>query len=399
MLLFGTTFSAFAAPPKSPQSVVEEIATLPADVVQIPTAIPAFIGITATQPTGPAAFLKVTSLAGYEQAFGGDVGQNAYLHASMKLFFANGGGEAYVWSIGTKLADLTRDAFVVALKSLENERDPTLVLFPDAVNLNPDDLGAVQQAALAHCAQVGFRFCILDVGSADGLAKVDDAQSGLRAKIGLDNLDRGAAYGPWLQVTPAEDGSPVAVPASGAIAGIYAAVDAQRGVWKAPANVAITGMVGLTETIDDRAQETLNVTPGGKSINAIRAFPGKGTLVWGARTLNGNSNEWRYVPVRRLFLTLEESIRRSTGFAVHEPNDANTWIKVRAMVERYLDDLWRQGALAGSKPAQAYFVNVGLGTTMTAEDILAGRLNITVGVAAVRPAEFIIIQIRLQMQQ
>ena len=303
--------------------------------------------------------------------------------------------------MGIKPSDLTRDAFLGALKVLEKEKDPTLIVFPDAVTLSPDDLGAVQRAALAHCAQVGFRFSILDVASADGLSRVDDPQSGFRAKIGTDNLSYGAAYGPWLKVAPAQGSgtSPVSVPASGAIAGIYAAVDAQRGVWKSPANVALTGAVGLTETIDDRAQETLTVTPSGKSINTIRIFPGKGTLVWGARTLAGNDNEWQYVPVRRLFLTVEESIRRSTAFVTFEPNDTNTWIKVKAMIETHLGGLWKQGALAGAKPEAAFFVNVGLGSTMTADDILAGRLIINVGMAPVRPAEFIIIRFALKMQQ
>lgn len=403
IFIFAVHFPAAAAPPdeKPPGARIEEIKTIPASIVQIPTAIPAFMGITATQPGGPATFRKVRSLSDYENAFGRDAGQNAYLYASMKLFYTNGGGDAYVYSVGTRPSDLTRDAFVAALKGLEKEKDPTLIVFPDAVNLSPDDLGAVQQAALAHCAQVGFRFCILDVASADGLSKVDDPQSGFRAKIGTDNLSYGAAYGPWLKVEPAQGSgtSPTAVPASGAIAGIYAAVDARRGVWKAPANVALTGAVGLTETIDDRGQEPLNVTPSGKSINTIRIFPGKGTLVWGARTLAGNDNEWQYVPVRRLFLTVEESIRRSTAFVTFEPNDANTWIKVKAMIENHLGGLWKRGALAGAKPEAAFFVNVGFGSTMTADDISAGRLIINVGMAPVRPAEFIIIRLALKTQQ
>lgn len=192
----------------------------------------------------------------------------------------------------------------------------------------------------------------------------------------------------------------VALPPSSAIAGIYAKVDAERGVWKAPANVSIASVIGPVSKISNEDQGTLNVdADSGKSINAIRDFTGKGTLVWGARTLAGNDNEWRYVPVRRLFITIEESTRKASSFAVFEPNDATTWLKVKAMIDSYLYGLWEQGALAGSKPEQAYFVNVGLGKTMTAQDILEGRMNVEIGVAAVRPAEFIILKFSHKMQE
>ena len=183
------------------------------------------------------------------------------------------------------------------------------------------------------------------------------------------------------------------MPPSGAVAGIYAMVDSNRGVWKAPANVSVAGVVGLTQTIDSIDQEELNVdVNGGKSINCIRAFTGRGTLVWGARTLAGNDNEWRYVSVRRFFNMVEESVKKSTYWAVFEPNDANTWIKVKTMIENFLTLQWRDGALQGAKTNQAFFVNVGLGTTMTPQDILEGRMNVEIGMAVVRPAEFIILK-------
>ncbi len=183
------------------------------------------------------------------------------------------------------------------------------------------------------------------------------------------------------------------VPPSGAVAGIYAMVDASRGVWKAPANVSVAGVIEPTKQIDNVDQGELNIdTVAGKSINAIRAFTGKGTLVWGARTLAGNDNEWRYVSVRRFFNMVEESVKKSTYWAVFEPNDANTWIKVKSMIENYLLQKWRDGALQGAKPEQAFFVKVGLGVTMTAQDILEGRMNVEIGMAVVRPAEFIILK-------
>jgi hypothetical protein len=190
------------------------------------------------------------------------------------------------------------------------------------------------------------------------------------------------------------------LPPSGAIAGIYSFVDNTRGVWKAPANVSLNGVSGLTQRIDFDDQKDLNVdVNAGKSINAIRSFTGKGILVWGARTLAGNDNEWRYISVRRFFNMAEESIKKSTYWAVFEPNDANTWVKVKAMIENYLTLKWRDGALAGSKPDEAFFVKVGLGLTMTPLDILEGRMNVEIGMAVVRPAEFIILKFSHKMQE
>ena len=191
----------------------------------------------------------------------------------------------------------------------------------------------------------------------------------------------------------------VVLPPSAAVAGIYARTDREQGVWKAPANAGVMAVFGPVSKVTDDEQDRLNVdATAGKSINAIRAFTGKGTLVWGARTLAGNDNEWRYVSVRRLFITIEESARKATAFAVFEPNDATTWLKVKAMIESYLYGLWERGALAGAKPEAAYFVRVGLGTTMTAQDVLEGRMVVEVGVAAVRPAEFIILRFSHKLQ-
>ncbi len=190
------------------------------------------------------------------------------------------------------------------------------------------------------------------------------------------------------------------LPPSGAIAGIYSAVDRDRGVWKAPANVSVSSVNGVSEFINDSIQENMNIDPNaGKSVNAIRTFTGKGILVWGSRTLAGNDNEWRYVPVRRFFNFVEESSKKSTGWAVFEPNDANTWARVRGQLDSFLNNLWRRGALAGAKPEHAYYVNVGLGLTMTAQDILEGRMIIEIGMAAVRPAEFIILRFSHKLQE
>lgn len=190
------------------------------------------------------------------------------------------------------------------------------------------------------------------------------------------------------------------LPPSGAIAGVYASVDATRGVWKAPANVSLTGVTALTYNIDDPTQGRLNIDAmSGKSINAIRAFTGKGILVWGARTMDGNSNDFRYISVRRFLIMVEESVKMASMQFVFEPNDGNTWVRIRAMIENYLTNLWRLGALAGSKPEQSFYVKVGLGQTMIFDDILNGKMIIEVGLAPVRPAEFIILRFSQIQQQ
>lgn len=183
------------------------------------------------------------------------------------------------------------------------------------------------------------------------------------------------------------------------MAGIYARVDKDRGVWKAPANVSINMVKDPSISVTKEEQENLNVdSTSGKSINAIRKFAGKGVIVWGARTLAGNDNEWRYIPVRRLFIFIEESVKKATEFVVFEPNDAKTWMRAKTMIENFLITLWREGALAGAKPNEAFYVKIGLGETMTSLDILEGRMNIEIGLAAVRPAEFIILKFSHKLQ-
>lgn len=206
-----------------------------------------------------------------------------------------------------------------------------------------------------------------------------------------DSLE--AAMGIYKQIKTAIAASSSVLPPSAAIAGIYCRVDNARGVWKAPANESINSIYGPVVQITAEQQGSLNVDAvAGKSLNAIRTFTGKGTLVWGARTLAGNDNEWRYVNVRRFFNMVEESSKKSTEPFVFEINDANTWVKVQGMLENFLTILWRQGALQGAQPEHAFYVAVGLGKTMTSLDILEGRMIVEIGMAAVRPAEFIILQ-------
>ncbi len=190
------------------------------------------------------------------------------------------------------------------------------------------------------------------------------------------------------------------LPPSSAMAGIYTAVDNTRGVWKAPANVSVNGVTAPEVNITSDQQQLMNVDPvSGKSINIIRSFTGEGTLVWGARTLDGNSNDWRYINVRRTMIFIEQSLQLALRSYVFEPNDANTWVTIKSMIENFLFNLWKQGALAGNKPEVAFGVQVGLGISMTADDILNGVLRATILVSLLRPAEFIEITFQQQQQK
>ena len=212
----------------------------------------------------------------------------------------------------------------------------------------------------------------------------------------VEAIDNAAYY----KIKSAINSMPLKLPPSSAMAGIYARVDSDRGVWKAPANVSLNYVVKPSLQITHEEQRDLNVdTTAGKSINAIRSFTGKGTLVWGGRTLAGNDNEWRYISVRRFFNMAEESIKKATEQFVFEPNDKNTWVRVKAMINNFLTAQWRAGALAGPTPEKAFYVNIGLGETMTAIDILEGNMIVEIGMAVVRPAEFIILRFSHKMQE
>ena len=183
------------------------------------------------------------------------------------------------------------------------------------------------------------------------------------------------------------------LPPSAAMAGIYASTDNTRGVFKAPANAGIANVLGPSVKISDQDQDDFNVdTTGGKSINVIRAFRGMGTLVWGARTLAGNDREWRYISVRRFFNMVEESVKRSLFRFVFEPNNPNTWVSIRASIEAFLETQWRSGALLGNTPNDAYFVRVGVPETFSEAEMLDGFMVVEIGMAVVRPAEFIVLK-------
>lgn len=557
----------------TPGVYIEEKNAFPNSAVAVETAVPVFIGYTETASFNNNALVsvptKVTSFAEYLERFGPDpakpfkpkytlsktlstggvatkentftIGSDSwyienptplYLYNSIRLFYANGGSVCYILSVGTygnAGIEVSQDDLLGSdtkpnpFELLKKESEPTLVLVPDAVALKKAAYDTVYTQILQHCSEMQSRFGILDLVQQNSLTSTDDTVQDFRDSIGINNLNYGAAYYPWLKtaiVTPAEvdlenfdygaavltdiltepavkklksnydadladataqvapaeaaltaaqtaqdaaeqkaaaagatdadkkaasdaaaatktaaktlaDGqakpakisenfyqslkanSPTYValldkvrtlinelPPSGAMAGIYTGVDNDRGVWKAPANVSVNMVNAPAVNISSEMQQNLNVdVMAGKSINVIRSFPGIGTLVWGGRTLDGNSQDWRYINVRRTLIMIEQSLKLAARAYVFEPNDANTWITVKSMFDNFLVNLWKQGALAGAVPEQAFNVQIGLGSTMTGNDILDGKMLVTVKVAIVRPAEFIVITFQQQMQE
>jgi phage tail sheath protein FI len=239
----------------------------------------------------------------------------------------------------------------------------------------------VQSALITHCELLKSRFAILD--PRDGL-DMDGIQT-FRSPI---DTKYAALYYPWVVVRDPSVSQDVAIAPSGHMAGIYSRVDNDRGVFKAPANEVILGIQRLEQDINKREQDILNP----QNINVLRFFPGRGNRVWGARVVTSDAS-WKYVPVRRLFIYVEQSIYQGTQFVVFEPNDEPLWARVRQTITNFLTTVWRNGALQGSKPDEAFFVKCDH-TTMTQDDIDNGRLICEIGIAPVKPAEFVIFRIQ-----
>lgn len=435
------------------------------------------------QPQEPAVGDYIT-LNGQYYALLPDPDTIYYLYNSVRLFYQNGGGDAYIVSVGdygppskkcltdpatrpvntnVQLADLQR-----GLALLQNEQEPTMYVCPEATLLSPADNATLMQGMLLQAEKMQTVVCLFDViggANPDPALFTQDIQN-FRNSTGNNGLKYGVCYYPFIGTTamqhadvdfrnlfggdtrqlaafinpPSTPDSDVAqileqiqnpptnplnnsqlhnallgvsqayrlviqllldsanmLPPSGAIAGVYALNDNQKGVWRAPANINIAGAASLPIRLTDTQQENLNIDPGsGKSINAIRFFNSQGILIWGARTLDGNSQDWRYVSVRRTVTFIEQSVKLATRGYIFEPNDANTWGAVESMIGSFLTTVWKEGGLHGASPADAFQVSVGLGSTMTANDLLDGTMRVTVQVAVVRPAEFIVLTFEQQ---
>ncbi len=246
---------------------------------------------------------------------------------------------------------------------------------------------AVQLALVAQCENLASRFAVLDMPY--DIVKPQE----LLTHRGIVDSNYAAMYHPWIQVFDKSAKKPAYIPPSGAICGVYARSDSTRGVHKAPANEVVNNCTGLSCPYNKGEQDLLN--PAG--VNLIRALPGQGIRVWGARTCTSNAL-WKYINVRRLFIYLEESIKANTNWAVFEPNDSVLWARVQQTIVMFLRDMFRAGALVGDSEADAFFVRIGH-ETMSASDIANGKLICEIGVAPSRPAEFVIFRITQTMKE
>ncbi|MES2268696.1 MAG: phage tail sheath C-terminal domain-containing protein [Bacteroidota bacterium] len=515
---------------KSPGVYINELNAFPNTVVAVPTAVPAFIGYTPQAMYEGKSYTnvpqKITSVADFQAFYcfpdppapadpakqynpqyylvqqksqptaddymlingtfysiEPDPNTIYYLYNSIRLFYENGGGDAYIVSVGgygepsgiakpvggqiinsnVKLQELMH-----GLQLLQNEQEPTIYICPEATLLSTADNASLMQAMLLQSSNMQTSVSIFDIiggRNPDPVLYTNDIQT-FRDNTGTVGLNYGTAYYPFVGTTivqaneidytnlfggdvkqlaailnPAENPnqtvatilnniitSPNALsvsqynnallnasntyntilkhviadinilPPSGGMTGVITTTDNNVGPWEAPANTTIVGVASLPISLSDTQQANLNVDAiTGKSINAIRFFNGIGILVWGARTLDGNSQDWRYLPVRRTMTFLEQSCKLAAQAYIYQPNDKNTWEAVKAMIGSFLTSIWKEGGLQGASPSEAFSVACGLGTTMTSDDILSGFMNVTVKVAIVRPAEFIVLTFQQQM--
>lgn len=516
---------------KSPGVYINELNAFPNSVVAVATAIPAFIGYTPRAQYEGKSYLnvpqKVSSFAEFQAIFCYPdpappaqpakqyspqyylVPQKAkpadpdymvingtyysilpdpntiyYLYNSIRLFYQNGGGDAYIVSVGTygppsgstsapgaqivnpnvKLADLTAGLYL-----LLNEQEPTMYICPEATLLSVADNSTLMQSMLLQNLEMQSNISVFDIiggRNPDPIMYTSDITT-FRNNTGVQGLSYGTAYYPFIGTTIMQNSDldytnlfggdikqlapllnlptgpdPVVsaiiasietpsspsltvtqynnsllnaskqysaiikhvlydaniLPPSGGMAGVMTTIDNQGGVWQAPANTSIVGAISLPIRLSETQQANLNVDAvSGKSINAIRFFNGIGILIWGARTLDGNSLDWKYLSVRRTLIMLEQSCKLASQPYVFQPNDKNTWESVKAMIGSFLTTIWKEGGLMGASASDAFSVECGLGTTMTGDDILNGFMNVVVKVAVVRPAEFIVISFRQQM--
>ncbi|HVW97102.1 MAG TPA: phage tail sheath C-terminal domain-containing protein [Mucilaginibacter sp.] len=515
---------------QTPGVYIDELNAFPNSVVPVATAVPAFIGYTPAASFQGKSYLnraqKITSFAEFQAIYcipdptapaapakqyspeyylvsqkakpeSGDymILDNGYysllpdpstiyyLYNSIRLFYQNGGGDAYIVSVGTygppsgkpaqtseqiinpnvQLNDLQN-----GLALLKNEKEPTIYICPEATLLSPDQNATLMQSMLSQCQDMQTAISIFDIiggRNPDPILYTNDINN-FRNSTGSNGLNYGAAYYPFVGTTIMQnseidytnffggdvqqlaplinppsnpnqalgnlldsissgDGSMTVqqynsalmvqstvyasivkktlaiiniLPPSGGMAGVITTVDNTTGVWVAPANTSIVGVTSLPINLDQSQQEGLNIDAvSGKSINAIRFFNGIGILVWGARTLDGNSMDWKYIPVRRTAIMIEQTCKLVTESYVFQPNVKNTWESVKSEISSFLNSLWKEGGLIGASASDAFSVECGLGTTMTGDDILNGFMNVMVKVAIVRPAEFIVITFQQQM--
>ena len=551
----------------TPGVYITELPAFPPSIVGVATAIPVFIGYTekATDPSSRKSVynqaVPIGSMNDFVAVFGGgwpaalivkeqqdmtksfdfvadakhyfvcakdgtDVRPMFNLFVAMQLFYANGGGNCFVISVGNYwgktgapapgevLANVKSAPLVDALKNVAHDvRGPTMIVVPDACLLKGDDkysdYAGLAQTMLEEASNLRDRVAILDLPAAvDPPAGSGSTQSGLQTTQNIfsaaiapsqEGFSYGTAYGPALQTsvltwedvdfsnlsgstegtktmatllkaqanslygddtvkqklveaavgqafpdnaaapgsvlgTPYKNLDPAAstdgqktyykvldnfllnalplyrqiqqillaklnvAPPSGAIAGLWSRNDAEHGVWNAPANMSLAGVVAPLVVLNDKDQSDYNLPLNGEAINIVRAFPGRGAVVWGARTLDGNCLDYRYIQVRRTQIYVEQSIKIALQSYVFAPNDANTWTVVVASISNFLTNLWQAGGLMGTKAEEAFGVQCGLGSTMTGIDVLNGYMIVSLKLQMVHPADFVELTFKQTMQ-
>lgn len=363
-----------------PGVYIEEVPRTPRVIESLPTSITLFIGNTTSGPRGVA--VKVSSTVDYRTAFGtgGD------LDGSIAYYFTNGGQSAWIIAATAVLGTTTFHAELLKAFEPGGPVDAT-----DRFQLLcvPGESDPATQVALQAVCAARRVFFIADC-PADATAAV--LGHGPDPRLLGANASWSASYAPWVVAVDPGSGTSRPFPPSGFVAGVYARIDAQHGVWKAPAgtDASVIGATGLAVPIDAHLGDAMNAA----GISGLRSLPNRSIVVWGARTLAGAGGDanYRYVPVRRLMLFIENSIDAGLAWTVFEPNVATTWTLVSSLVGGWLAGLWRQGALQGAKPEQAWVVRCDA-TTMTQADIDAGRLVVMVGVAPLRAAEFVVLRL------
>lgn len=371
----------------SPGVYVEEVEIGAKPIEGVSTSTAGFVGMAEKGETDKPTL--ITSWGQFVDNFGKYTAKRPYLAPSIYGFFANGGGRCYV----VRVADDADDAAYIGTDEGPEKRTG-LQAFNEIDEVNFISIpgitsSAVQKAMITHCETLKDRFCILDPIEDADISAIQTQKNDVVSEGGY-----AALYYPWIKV-PIESRDNKGklkliqdfVPPSGYVAGIYARSDTEKGVHKAPANEIIRSSLEIRLTITKGEQDILNP----KGVNCIRAFQGRGIRVWGART-TASDPLWKYVNVRRLFLYLEESIEEGTQWVVFEPNDEKLWARVKQTITQFLNRVWKDGALMGSTPEEAFFVKCDR-TTMTQDDIDNGRLVVLIGVAPVKPAEFVIFRI------
>lgn len=351
----------------------------------MPTSVTAFVGEASYGTVGEAAL--VHSWSDYEAAFGPLESVDDAMGMAVANYYRNGGKDAYVCRLADNatVADY-RNFFDITLSRIH---DISIIVLP-GVAADGDGHPKIAEA-LAHCEAMTSRMLIVDPPVGTELSGLTDVDA-----LSLAASSYAVCYYPWIAIAATEQNSAkILVPPSAFAAGMWAKVDRRRGVWKAPAGMqtGLFGVSGLEYVVGNSEQDQLNTV----GINCIRHMPGAGEVIWGSRTLATNTEpEWRYVPVRRTAIMIEQSIYKGIRWAVFEPNGPPLWAGLRTSIEAFLMDLFRQGALQGAKPEHAFFVRCDRETT-TQNDINRGKLNIEVGIALLKPAEFTILRFGLNM--